>query len=72
MFSCIFRMTSSWFREPPFTPMRTGRPRSRATPQIVANCSSRRFPVPTLPGLIRYLSRAFAISGYFVRRTWPL
>jgi hypothetical protein len=29
--------------------MRTGRPRLFATPQIVANCSSRRLPVPTLP-----------------------
>ena len=38
--------------------MRTGLPWSTATLQIVANCSSRRLPVPTLPGLIRYLSSA--------------
>ena len=63
MFSCIFSMTSSWFREPPLTPMRTGLPLSRAMPQIVANCSSRRAPVPTLPGLIRYLSSACGAVG---------
>ena len=32
-------------------------------PQMVANCSSRRLPVPTLPGLMRYLSSACAQSG---------
>ena len=31
--------------------------------QMVENCSSRRFPVPTLPGLMRYLSSAAAQSG---------
>ena len=36
---------------------------STATLQIVENCSSRRRPVPTFPGLIRYLSRARAHSG---------
>ena len=63
MFSCILAMTSSWLREPPLTPMRTGRPRSTATLQMVANCSSRLRPVPTLPGLMRYLSSASAQSG---------
>ena len=72
VFSCIFVMTSSWFREPPLTPMRTGLPLSTAILQIVANCSSRRMPLPTLPGLMRYLSSAFAQSGNFVSRTWPL
>ena len=72
VFSCIFSMTSSWFREPPLTPMRTGFPLSRAMWQIVANCSSRRAPLPTLPGLMRYLSSAVAQSGNFVSRTWPL
>ena len=28
--------------------------------------------VPTLPGLMRYLSSAWAHSGYGVSRTWPL
>ena len=64
MFSCIRRMTSSWFSEPPLTPMRTGLPWSTAIRQIVENCSSRRLPVPTLPGLIRYLSSAAAHAGY--------
>jgi hypothetical protein len=35
-----------------------GLPWSIATWQMVANCSSRRLPVPTLPGLMRYLSSA--------------
>ena len=43
--------------------MRTGRWLSTATLQIVANCSSRRLPVPTLPGLMRYLSSARAHVG---------
>ena len=30
---------------------------------MVENCSSRRAPVPTLPGLMRYLSSAAAQSG---------
>ena len=63
VFSCIFAITSSWLSEPPFTPMRTGLPLSRATPQMVENCSSRRLPVPTFPGLMRYLSSAVAHSG---------
>ena len=40
--------------------------------QMVENCSSRRFPVPTLPGLMRYLSSARAQSGNRVSRRWPL
>jgi hypothetical protein len=63
VFSCIFAITSSWLREPPLTPMRTGLPLSIATWQMVANCSSRRLPVPTFPGLMRYLSSALAQSG---------
>ena len=72
MFSCIFATTSSWLSEPPLTPMRTGLAWSTATLQIVANCSSRRLPVPTLPGLMRYLSSARAQSGNFVSSRWPL
>jgi len=71
-FSCIFRRTSSGFKEPAFTPIRTAFPRSAATLQMVANCSSRRFPCPTFPGLIRYLSSASAQAGNWVRRRWPL
>ncbi len=72
VFSCILRMTRSWFSDPPLTPMRTGLPLSTATLQMVENCSSRRLPVPTLPGLIRYLSSAAAHFGNFVSRMWPL
>ena len=43
--------------------MRTGLPLSRAMLQIVANCSSRRAPLPTLPGLMRYLSSARGAVG---------
>ena len=63
VFSCILAITRSWFSDPPLTPIRTGLPASRAILQIVANCSSRRFPVPTFPGLIRYLASAPAHAG---------
>ena len=53
-------------------PVRIGLPCSHATRQMVANCSSRRRPCPTLPGLIRYLSSARAQSGKRVSSTWPL
>ena len=72
VFSCIFANTRSWSSDPPLTPMRTGLPLSRAIRQIVAKWSSRRAPVPTLPGLMRYLSRARAQSGCRARRRWPL
>ena len=52
--------------------MRTGLLWSIATLQIVVNRSSRREPVPTLPGLMRYLSRAAAQAGSRVRSRWPL
>src|SRR6266852_3962513 len=72
VFSCILRITSSWFSEPPFTPIRTGLPLSTAILQMVENCSSRRCPAPTFPGLILYLSSAAAHPGYFVSSTCPL
>ena len=72
VFSCIFETTSSWLSEPPLTPIRTGFALSTAILQIVANCSSRRFPVPTLPGLIRYLSSAAAQAGNFASSRCPL
>jgi hypothetical protein len=72
VFSCILATTSSWLSEPPLTPMRTGLALSMATLQIVANCSSRRRPVPTLPGLMRYLSSAAAQSGNRVSSWCPL
>ena len=51
VFSCILRMTRSWFSEPPLTPMRTGLPWSTATLQIVENCSSRRLPGADVAGI---------------------
>ena len=64
-------VSSAWSSEPQFTPMRTGTPFSIATRTIVWKFSSWRF-APTLPGLIRYLARPFAISGYSTRSWWPL
>ena len=39
---------------------------------MLANCSSRFFPRPTLPGLMRYLASACAQSGYLSSSLWPL
>ena len=72
VFSCMRETTSSWLSDPPLTPIRTGRSWSTATLQMVENCSSRRRPVPTLPGLIRYLSSARAQSGNLVSSRCPL
>ena len=52
--------------------MRTGLPWSRAMWQIVANCSSRRAPLPTLPGLIRYLSSACGAVGELRQQDVPV
>ena len=49
-------------RLPQLTPMRTGLPYSIAFSIIIANCSSRLLPLPTLPGLMRYLASACAQS----------
>ncbi len=72
VFSCIFAITSSWLSEPALTPIRTALSLSRATLQMAANCSSRRTPWPTLPGLMRYFASARAQSGNRARRRWPL
>jgi len=40
VFSCIRATTSSWFSEPPLTPMRTGLPLSTATWTIARKFSS--------------------------------
>ena len=61
----------AWSSEPQLTPMRTGLPLSMAIRMIVAKCSSCRL-APTLPGLIRYLASAAAISGYSASSLWPL
>jgi len=39
---------------------------------MAANCSSRLLPLPTLPGLIRYLANASAQAGTLVSSLWPL
>ena len=51
-------------------PIRIGLSRSFATWIISAKASSFRF-LPRVPGLMRNLSRAWAASGYFLKRTWP-
>src|SRR5882762_9631681 len=63
---------SSRSSDPQFTPIRTGFPFSTATSMMRRKCASCRAPAPTLPGLIRYLSRARAHSGWSVRRMCPL
>ena len=70
-FASIISVSSCWSSDPQLTPIRTGTSLAIATSMIWANCSSRRF-VPTLPGLIRYLARAAAASGYFVSSRCPL
>src|SRR5476649_627339 len=52
--------------------MRTGFPYLHAISIMVANCSSRFDPLPTLPGLMRYLASASAHSGYWLSRRCPL
>ncbi len=52
--------------------MRTGLPSRRAIAIIVANCSSRLAPRPTLPGLMRYFASARAQSGCSSSSLWPL
>ena len=67
----ISSVRSAWSSEPQLTPIRTGLSLSIATWTIVAKCSSWRF-APTLPGLIRYLARIRAVSGYSTSSLWPL
>ncbi len=71
-FSSIMRASSSGSRLPQLTPMRTGLPYRSAASIMVANCSSLFAPLPTLPGLMRYLASAMAQSGYRVSSLWPL
>ncbi len=52
--------------------MRTGLPNSIAFSIITTNCGSRLLPLPTLPGLIRYLASARAQSGCSVSSLCPL
>src|SRR6266705_1720030 len=52
--------------------MRTGLPLRQAISIMVANCSSRLAPRPTLPGLIRYFASARAQSGCSARSLCPL
>src|SRR6476620_8893623 len=59
-FSSISLVSSSWSSEPQFAPMRTGLSFLLAISMMSANCVSRLFLKPTLPGLMRYLSRASA------------
>jgi hypothetical protein len=67
----ISSVSSRWSSEPQFTPMRTGLPYPSACSMIVTKFSSRRF-APTLPGLIRYLASASAVSGCLVSSRCPL
>ena len=64
--------SSSWSRLPQLTPMRTALSSSIAVRIMKANLSSPLAPLPTLPGLIRYLASAFAQSGYSFSSRSPL
>jgi hypothetical protein len=70
-FCSIRSVSSCWSREPQLTPMRTGLSCSIAARTIVAKLASW-YLVPTLPGLIRYLASAAAISGYSTSSLCPL
>ncbi len=70
-FSSISSVSRFWSSEPQFTPIRTGLAWASATSRIVLKCSSRRL-APTLPGLMRYLASAAAISAYLGSRRCPL
>ena len=67
----IMSVSRFWSSEPQFTPMRTGLSWSIAACTIVVKFVSRCF-VPTLPGLIRYLSSVAAHCGYLVSSRCPL
>ena len=67
----IISVSSAWSSEPQFTPMRTGLPNSIARSMMARKFSSWRL-APTLPGLMRYLSSARAVSGYLASSWWPL
>ena len=55
--------SNSWSRLPQFTPMRMALSNRMAASTIWPNCTSRLSPLPTLPGLIRYLDSASAQAG---------
>ena len=71
-FSSISRVSSSWSRLPQLTPMRTGLAYLSASSMISEYCRSRLALKPTLPGLMRYLSRASAQAGFSLSSVWPL
>ena len=54
---------SSWSRLPQLTPIRTGLFQRMAASIIWPNCLSFLSPLPTLPGLMRYLLSASAQAG---------
>ena len=62
-FSSIMDASSSWSRLPQFTPMRTTLSWRQAASIICANWRSFLSPLPTLPGLMRYLDSAAAMAG---------
>ncbi|MNT56378.1 hypothetical protein D3C72_1936690 [compost metagenome] len=63
LFVSIKLASSSWSRLPQFTPMRTGLFQRMAASIIWPNCLSFLSPLPTLPGLMRYLLSASAQAG---------
>ncbi|OQC05216.1 MAG: hypothetical protein BWX80_02180 [Candidatus Hydrogenedentes bacterium ADurb.Bin101] len=72
VFSSSIFFTNSGSSDPALTPMRRALSPSRARAQISAKCAAWASPLPTFPGLMRYLSRASAHGGYSRRRVCPL
>ena len=60
--------SNSWSRLPQFTPMRMALFQRMAASIIWPNCTSRLSPLPTLPGLMRYLDNASAHAGWSVSK----
>ena len=72
VFSSISLVSSSWSSDPQLAPIRTGLSFLLAISMMSANCVSRLFLKPTLPGLMRYLSSASAQAGYSASSLWPI
>ena len=70
-FASISEVSSCWSSDPQLTPIRTGLSLAIAARTIVWKLTSWCL-LPTLPGLIRYLSSAAAISGWSTSSLCPL
>jgi hypothetical protein len=72
LLASIKSANNSWSKLPQLTPIRMGLSQRIAASIISPNCRSFLSPLPTFPGLIRYLERDFAQSGKSVSNRCPL